>query len=342
VKAAIVTAPGILEVAEVPDPSPVEDEVAIAVEICGICGTDLHVLDGDYPAVRYPVIPGHEFSGTVVGLGGRVRGLRVGDHVAVDPMVFCGGCVQCRRGATNLCLNGGGLGTTSDGALAELVAVKASQCERVPTTIPGAWAPLIEPLSCVVHAMDRIGPVLGERVLVVGAGAAGLLLTGTLAAAGAIVDVVEPNPDRRALAPEFRAASTACSVDELESVGTGWDLVVDASGSTEGITLGLLNLRRGGRLCIFGVASPNARVEFSPFDVFSRELTIIGTTSVLNSFRRAADLMATGALPIDRLLADPLRLDDTRDAMELTRRGGGLKSRVAPGSVASGGGTASP
>jgi len=341
VKAALVSAPGVLDVTEVPDPSPADDEVAIAVELCGICGTDLHVLDGDYPAVRYPVVPGHEFSGTVAGLGRRVRGLRVGDHVAVDPMVFCGGCVQCRRGATNLCLNGGGLGTTSDGALAELVAVKASQCELVPSTIPAAWAPLIEPLSCVVHAMDRIGPVLGERVLVVGAGAAGLLLVGTLAAAGAVVDVVEPNPERRALAPAFRACSAACSVDELELGATGWDLVVDASGSSEGIALGLSHLRRGGRLCIFGVASPDTRVELSPFDVFSRELTIIGTTSVRNSFRRAADLMATGALPIDRLLADPLALTDTRQAMELTRRGGGLKSRIAPGGASSDGRIAS-
>jgi NADPH2:quinone reductase len=342
VKAAVVTAPGILEVTEVRDPAPADDEVAVAVELCGICGTDIHVLDGDYPAVRYPVVPGHEFSGTVAGLGRRVRGLSVGDHVAVDPMVFCGGCVQCRRGATNLCLNGGGLGTTSDGALAELVAVKASQCERVPPGIPGAWAPLIEPLSCVVHAMDRIGPVLGERVLVVGAGAAGLLLIGTLAAAGAVVDVLERNSDRRALAPAFRAASVACSVDELELAATGWDLVVDASGSTDGVALGLSHLRRGGRLCIFGVASPNARVELSPFDVFSRELTIIGTTSVRNSFRRAADLMATGALPIDRLLADPLALCDTREAMELVRRGDGLKSRVAPGGALSDRGVASP
>ncbi len=340
-KAAVVTAPGILEVTEVPDPSPAEDEVAVAVELCGICGTDLHVLDGDYPAVRYPVVPGHEFSGTVVGIGRRVRGLGVGDYVAVDPMVFCGGCVQCRRGATNLCLYGGGLGTTSDGALAELVAVKASQCERVPAAIPAAWAPLIEPLSCVVHAMDRIGPVLGERVLVVGAGAAGLLLIGTLAAAGAVVDVLERNSDRRALAPAFGAASSAGSVDELELADTGWDLVVDASGSTEGVALGLSHLRRGGRLCIFGVASPKARVELSPFDVFSRELTIIGSTSVRNSFGRAAEFMATGALPIDRLLADPLALCDTRQAMELARQGAGLKSRVAPGGAPSSAGIAS-
>jgi 2-desacetyl-2-hydroxyethyl bacteriochlorophyllide A dehydrogenase len=326
----VVSAPGLVDVVDVPDPSPGDDEALVSVSLCGICGTDLHVLDGDYPAVRYPVIPGHEFSGTVVGVGRHVESLRLGAHVAVDPMIYCGSCVQCRRGATNLCLRGGGLGTTADGALAELIAVKASQCEVVSPGIPSSWAPVIEPLSCVIHAMDRIGPVLGERTLVIGSGAAGLLMVGTLAIAGAAVDVLEPNAERRALAPAFGAESSAATVDELEASATGWDLVVDASGSAEGIATGLGHLRRGGRLCIFGVASPQTRIEFSPFDVFSRELTIIGTTSVRNSFGRASDLMASGALPIDGLIADPLPLEHTADALELTRRSRGLKTRVAP------------
>jgi 2-desacetyl-2-hydroxyethyl bacteriochlorophyllide A dehydrogenase len=333
VRAAVVSAPGVVAVEDVPDPSPADDEAVIAVSLCGICGTDLHVLDGDYPAVSYPVIPGHEFSGTVVGIGSNVTHLRPGAQVAVDPMIFCGSCVQCRRGATNLCLRGGGLGTTADGALAELVVVKAAQCEVVPPDVPDGWAPMIEPLSCVVHAMDRIGPVLGERTLVIGSGAAGLLMVGTLALAGARVAVLERNPERRALAPAFGAVATAGDLGELDDGSGGWDLVVDASGSAGAIALGLANLRRGARLCIFGVASPQARVEISPFDVFSRELTIIGTTSVRNSFRRAADLMALGELPLDLLVGDPLPLERTADAMERTRRSQGIKTRIALGAT---------
>jgi 2-desacetyl-2-hydroxyethyl bacteriochlorophyllide A dehydrogenase len=331
VRAAVVREPGIVVVEDVADPSPTGDEVVVAVSLCGICGTDLHVVDGDYPAVKYPVIPGHEFSGTVVAVGSNVVHLAPGAEVAVDPMIFCGCCVQCRRGATNLCLRGGGLGTTANGALAEFVAVKASQCEALPPELPPGWAPMIEPLSCVVHAMDRIGPVLGDRTLVIGSGAAGLLMVGTLALAGAAVTVLESIPERRSLAPAFGALETTGDLSDLGDGTNGWDLVVDASGSAGAISLGLANLNRGARLCIFGVASPQARVEISPFDVFSRELTIIGTTSVRNSFRRAADLMTTGTLPIDLLVGEPLPLERTLEALERTRHSQGIKTRVAPG-----------
>jgi NADPH2:quinone reductase len=329
-RAAVVEAPGTIVVRDVADPTPGDEDAIIAVSLCGVCGTDLHVLDGDYPVVRYPVIPGHEFSGTVVALGRRARHLAIGDHVAVDPMLYCGSCTECRRGATNLCRRGGGIGTTADGALAEYIAVRASQCEIVPEGVPAAWAPITEPLSCVVHAMDRVGAVLGERTLVIGAGAAGLLMTGTLAAAGALVDVVELDPARRGLAPSFGARAVAGSLDELELSGEGWDLVVDASGHPAAIAAGLGHLRRGGRLLVFGVAPTAARVEFSPFDVFSRELTIIGTTSVRNSFRRAGELLATGTLPVELLVTEPLPLAASPLALERARTGFAVKSRVAP------------
>lgn len=242
-----------------------------------MCGSDLHVLDGDYLAVRCAVIPGHEFPGTIVALalalGREIRNVAIGDRVAVDPMIYCGGCTECRRGTTNLCWRGGGLGRTVDGALAKLVAVRAAQCEVLPETLPADWAPITEPLSCVIHAMDRIGTVLGDRVLAIGAGAAGLLMSGTLAIAGAVVDVVERNAERRELAIAFGARSTAADLGALATPGDGWDHVVDASGSPEAIPLGLGHLHRGGRLCIFGVAPTSTRVVFSPSDnVLARAL----------------------------------------------------------------------
>ena len=172
--------------------------MVVEVERCGICGTDLHVVDGDAPSLAYPVIPGHEFSAHVVALGAGVTHLAPGTFVVVDPMVFCGHCVQCRRGWTNLCPNGGGLGTTADGAFARYVRAQADQCEPVPESVPAAWAPLTEPLSCVLHALDRIGPVLGTDTLVIGAGPAGLMLTRMLCLGGARVDVVERRPERLA------------------------------------------------------------------------------------------------------------------------------------------------
>ena len=184
-KAAVVTAPGDWAVLDVPDPVPGPGEVVVEVERCGVCGTDLHVVDGDAPSLAYPVIPGHEFSARVVALGAGVVNPRLGTLVVVDPMVFCGHCAQCRSGWTNLCANGGGLGTTADGAFARYVKVDSTQCEPVPEGVPAAWAPLTEPLSCVLHALDRIGPVVGTDALVIGAGPAGLLLTRMLSLAGA-------------------------------------------------------------------------------------------------------------------------------------------------------------
>jgi threonine dehydrogenase-like Zn-dependent dehydrogenase len=184
VRAAVVQAPGDLAITEIPDPAPRDHEVVVAVDTCGICGTDVHVLDGDYGVVRYPVIPGHEFGGEVVAVGRAVRGLAAGTRVAVDPMDYCDACSMCRSGWTNMCLNGGGLGTTAPGALAQYVAVNGARCEPLPDELGLGEASLVEPLACVLHAVDRIGPVLGRDVLVIGAGPIGLLTTALLAMSG--------------------------------------------------------------------------------------------------------------------------------------------------------------
>jgi 2-desacetyl-2-hydroxyethyl bacteriochlorophyllide A dehydrogenase len=329
-KAVVVTEPGKWSVNETPDPAPGPGEVVIEVERCGVCGTDLHVLDGDAPSVRYPVVPGHEFSGRVVAAGAGVTGPALGTFVVVDPMVYCGQCWECRSGWTNLCANGGGLGTTADGAFARYVRVRASQCEPVPDDVPPSWAPLTEPLSCVLHALDRIGPVVGADALVFGAGPAGLLLTRMLSLAGARVDVVERRPDRRQAAPSFGADQTAAEAGELGRV-RGWAVVVDATGSASAIQEGLSLVRRAGTFAIFGVSSADAKVQFSPYDVFKRELTIVGSNSVRHTFGRALAVLASGQVPGDKLLDEPVVLSDAGTAFERTRNGAGLKATVLAG-----------
>ena len=278
-KAAVVTGPGCCEVLEVADPAPGAGQAVVEVDLCGVCGTDLHVVDGEHASVRYPVVPGHEFSGRVVATGDGVATSLLGSMVVVDPMVYCGRCQQCRAGWTNLCAAGGGLGTTADGAFAQYVAVQATQCEPVPEGLPAAWAPLTEPLSCCLHSLDRIGPVVGADALIFGAGPAGLLLTRLMALGGARVDVVERRPERRHAAEDFGAHRSASEVGELEHDG-GWQVVVDATGSPSAIEQGLSLVRRAGTFAIFGVSSADARVSLSPYEVFSRELTIIGSNSV--------------------------------------------------------------
>ncbi|HEY0719298.1 MAG TPA: alcohol dehydrogenase catalytic domain-containing protein, partial [Streptosporangiaceae bacterium] len=322
-KAALITRPGHLSVEEVPDPTPRDHEAVVQVGSCGICGTDVHVFDGDYAAVRdYPVIPGHEFWGTVVEAGPAVRGVRVGQRVAVDPMDYCDACATCRAGWTNMCLNGGGLGTTAPGALAEYVAVNGARCQPLPDGLPGDLASLVEPLACVLHALDRVGPVLGEDVLVLGSGPIGLMMAALAAAAGARVDVVDPRADRRAVAPDFGARRIAGSAGEIAD--GGWSVVADCTGHPEAVATGLAHLRRTGRLVLLGIGGASATFPFAPFDVVARELTIVGVNSVRHTFGRAAALLAAGTIPAARLHGPPLALPETAAALEATRRGAGL------------------
>jgi threonine dehydrogenase-like Zn-dependent dehydrogenase len=328
-KAAVVQAPGILSIETVPDPAPADHQAVVAVDRCGVCGTDLHVLDGDYAKVQYPVIPGHEFGGTVVAVGSAVRDLRVGQRVAVDPMDYCDACAPCRAGWTNMCLRGGGLGTTVPGAFAEYVAVTAARCEPLPENLSPDLASLVEPLSCVLHAMDRIGPVLGCDVLVVGAGPIGLMMTALVAAAGGRVDVADRNAARLPAAAQFGAQRSGTGVAELDR--GGWDVAVDATGNPAAVADAMAHLRRTGRLALLGVASSAATFAFAPFEVVARELTVVGVNSVRHTFGRAARLLP--GLPAHLLHDEPLPLEQAGEALERVRSATGLKTRVLIGAA---------
>jgi NADPH2:quinone reductase len=226
-----------------------------------------------------------------------------------------------------MCLRGGGLGTTAPGAFAEFVAVTAARCEVLPDEFPAELASLVEPLSCVLHAVDRIGPVLGDDVLVVGAGPIGLMLSALLTAAGARVEVVDRNPDRLPVTAEFGARRSGTSIAELDR--GGWSVAVDATGAPGAVAEALAHLRKTGRLALMGVSTSEATFPFAPFDVVARELTIVGVNSVRHSYGRAARLLP--ALPAHLLHDDPIPLADAGDAFARARAGVGLKTRVAVG-----------
>jgi NADPH2:quinone reductase len=329
-RAAIIDEPGTVRVADVPDPRPAEGQVLVAVQACGICGTDLHIADGDFPPSPYPIVPGHEFSGRVVALGNEMAGdLRVGERVAVDPSLFCGHCRPCRAGHGNLCANWGATGDTVDGAFAEYVAVPAVNCYRMPEELSAQQGALVEPVSCAVHGMRRVGVEAGERFLVTGAGTMGLLIQQLLQRGGATVTVVDRDPDRLPRARELGAAATAASVPELD--GETFDAAVDCTGAAAAIEQAFDALRRGGRLLIFGVALAEATVKLSPFRIYNDELTVLGSMAVLHSFGAALDLIASGAVRTRPLLTHELGLSEFPDALALTRAGTGLKVQVLPG-----------
>jgi 2-desacetyl-2-hydroxyethyl bacteriochlorophyllide A dehydrogenase len=330
-RAVVWETPGKLAVTEVPDPSPGHGELVVQVAACGICGTDVHIADGEFPPTPYPIIPGHEFAGRVVALGEGVPGeWREGDRVAVDPSLFCGHCPACHAGRGNLCANWNAIGDTVDGAFAEYVAAPFTNAYPIPDGVSDQQGALIEPLSCAVHGLRRIGPVIGQDILVMGAGTMGLLLMQLLSRAGArSVAVVDRKASRLEAATAAGATSVAADLSALET--PTFSVAVDATGAPAAIEAAFGRLDRGGRLLIFGVTSGDAEISLSPFRIYNDEITVLGSMAVLNSFGAAAGLMADGAIVTGPLLGDPYPLGEFPEALASVRAGEGIKIQITPG-----------
>ncbi len=329
-QAVVIEGPGQVEVGELPDPSPGPDEVLVAVRRCGICGTDVHIVDGEFALARYPLVPGHELAGEVVAVGRQVEGIEVGTLVTADPNQHCGRCRPCREGHGNVCHNFTALGVTVPGACAELVSVPWWLARPLPPGFDPSVAALVEPLSCVVHGYDVLQPKLGDRFLVYGAGTMGLMLVALAERVGAMtVTVVEPRPERRELAVSFGAGRVVAAGDELE--GQQFEVVIDASGSVSAIEDALSRVAPAGKFLQFGVAAPGATVRIAPYRLYSDEASYLGSMSVLHSFDRACDLAVELDLGLGRLVSDVAPLASYSAALEAVRLGRGLKVQVAPG-----------
>jgi 2-desacetyl-2-hydroxyethyl bacteriochlorophyllide A dehydrogenase len=330
VNAVVVERPGKVGIERVDDPVPGPREVLVRVEACGICGTDLHILDGELPSTRYPIVPGHEFCGEVVAAGDQVEHPRVGDLVAVDPNLPCGHCRPCQNGRGNLCENYEAIGVTRAGACAELVAAPAANAFVLPPGLPRGWGALVEPLSCAVHGFDRLGAKLADHYLIYGAGTMGLLMAQLARHAGAAaVDVVDVNEGRLGTAEQLGAGRTATTADELGRP-EGWEVVIDATGVVAAIEDGLRRVARGGTFLMFGVTPAEASASFSPFRVYNEELSIIGSMAVLNSFERARDLLVAGAVDAAAMITHSMALEGYEAAIATFRAGAGLKIQVTP------------
>jgi 2-desacetyl-2-hydroxyethyl bacteriochlorophyllide A dehydrogenase len=328
VKAVVVTAPGTIAVETLDDPAPGPHDVVVAVAACGICGTDLHILDGEHG--RLPIVPGHEFAGEVVAIGREVTTVRVGDRVAADPNLPCLRCYECRRGRLNLCEHLDAVGVTVPGAAAELVVAPAANCVVLPEGVEVADAALIEPLSCAVRAFDVLRAQLAASVLIYGAGTMGLMNLQLAKHAGAAsVAVVDPNESRLEAARALGCSAAARSADDLASE-RGWDVVIDCTGVVAAIEDGLARVARAGTFLQFGVTSPDAHARVMPYRVYRDELTITGSMAVLYSFERAAALFVDGVVDPAVFISDRLPLDDYAQAIERFRAGQGRKIVVTP------------
>ncbi len=337
-RAVVIDAPGSIRVDSVADPTPRPDEVLVRVSACGICGTDLHIIDGDSPLARYPLIPGHEFAGEVVALGSDIAqrnggaNITVGSRVAIEPNLYCGYCEFCRTGHENLCLNYAAIGVTTGGAIAQYVAVPVAKAYLLPDTISLREAALIEPVSCAVHGMHSLNPMSGDTFLIVGAGTMGLLLLQLAVRGGASrVVMVDVNAQRLARAERLGATHTYNDIKQaLKDEPLGFSCVVDATGVPAVIESAFMAVKRGGKFMVFGVAPHEARISLSPFRIYNDEITVIGSMAVLFSFQAALDLMSAGVIDTEAMLTTALPLEDFPKALDMVRRGEGVKTQLLP------------
>lgn len=292
---------------EVTEPEPGSDEVRVAVKACGICGSDVHGMDGSTGRRRPPIIMGHEASGVIEAVGKRVTAWKAGDRVTFDSTIYCGDCSYCRRGDINLCDSRRVLGVSCEdyrqhGAFAELVAVPERILYRVPEGIPFEHAALVEPYAIALHAVHRSPPGPNDSVVVIGAGMIGLALTQALSQTGCgQLMVVDLAPDRLALAAKSGATHTINpSVEEAKEVilrltgGRGADRAFEAVGVTSTVELALRSLRKGGSAILVGNITP--KIDFPLQTAVTRELSTYGSCASRGEYPACLEMMARGGL----------------------------------------------
>lgn len=312
------------------------DEVLLRIRACGVCGTDLHIVEGSSRSTS-PVVLGHEFVGIVEDTGTNVTSIASGDLVAVDPNISCGDCFYCRRGLVHLCEHLTAYGVDRDGGMAEKCIVRARQLYRLPAHLKPNVGAFIEPVSCCVHGIDRAGIQLGDAVVLLGGGTIGLILLQLALSAGAgQAIVVEPNEAKRTIARELGAnpvldPKTEKVVDAIKDLtGVGADVVFECAGTIDTARQSLHVVRKGGRVVFFGVCPVGHTIHLEPNLVYSRELTIAGSYVNPYTFSRAINLLLQEKVRVDRFSMEEFPLEAVHDAFVSLRNGHAVKILIVP------------
>ena len=317
-----------VETAEPAPPPP--GHVRIDVAYTGICGTDLHVFNGDMDGrVDPPQVIGHEMSGRIAQVGSDAGEWWPGDHVTVMPLVWCGSCPACRAGHTHVCHRLVVLGIDGPGSMQNSWTVPAAALVRLPRDLRLDHAALVEPTAVAVHDVRRADVQAGEKTFVVGGGPIGLLIAVVARRAGADVLLAEPDPYRRSVAEGLGLAALDPGGDGLAGTveewtgGAGAAVAFEVSGATAGVTAAVDALATRGRLVQVAI-HPVPR-EVGLYRFFLRELTLLGARLYERSdFETAVDLIAAGEIPVPVLISRIEPLEHAARAFEALESGAGL------------------
>ncbi len=320
---------------DAPEPALRPDSVMISVKACGICGSDVHGMDGSTGRRQPPIIMGHEAAGVIVRAGDEVSDWEPGARVTFDSTIYCGECEYCREGRINLCDNRRVLGVScgeyrQNGAFAELVAVPQRVLYRLPDEMPFEHAAMTEPLSIAFHAIRRATVKPGDRAVVIGAGLIGLLLVQSLRRAGCRqILAVDVAPEKLAMARDFGATATVASGPKALREITDWtegrgaDSIFEAVGIAPTVDLAVRAARKGGSVTLVGNVAPT--VEFPLQICVTRELNIYGSCASAGEYPDCIKALASGEIDAAPLLSAIAPLADGAEWFErLYKREPGL------------------
>ena len=313
-KALLLTAPGVLEIEDVPEPVIGDDDVLVRVGAVGICGSDVHGMDGSSGRRIPPLVMGHEAAGTIEAVGRSVEGWAAGDPVTFDSTVYCGACAFCLEGLTNLCDRRRVLGVATDeyrrdGAFAERVAVPARILHRLPPGVSMVEAALTEPLAVALHAVSRATLAEAGSALVVGTGLIGLLIIAALRAAGVerilALDLSESRLARATVigATDVVRSDGGAVGDRLRALtgGRGPDIAFEAVGIAATVAVAIDAVRKGGTVVLVGNVVPAAHLPLQW--VVSRQLTLAGTAASCGEYAPALELIAARRIDVASLVS---------------------------------------
>ena len=331
---------GKFEVRDVPVPQVGEKDVLIRVAAAGICGTDVHICCGDKGSaeVHPPVVLGHELAGVVEQVGAEVSSVHVGDHVTVDPNIYCGKCHYCQIGKKQLCENLLAVGVNRNGGFAEYCVVGEAQCYVLNREIPLQYGAMAEPLACCLHGIDRAKIAPGDTVCIIGGGAIGLMMVQLAKRSGAAKVVLSEPVGMRRLAGLQVGADAVIDptheeiADRLEQITgvQGADVVIECVGAPTATQQAFSAAKRGATLLLFSVPKAGSTYELSLEDVYQKELDIVGSMINPDTHGRAVALINSGAVRFDPIITHSYPVEQVKDAILMQQSSESIKVVIQP------------
>lgn len=312
----------VIEEVDIPVPGP--GEIQIKVEVCGVCGSDVHAYHGKHPFVSTPIVPGHEFSGTISEIGEGVEGFKEGDRVTVEPSLTCGRCYNCRHGLYNICTELRVLGCQAPGAFAQYISVPAKKVYKLPDNLDMDDGSLVEPSAVGVHAVRKSELSLGDRVVVLGAGVIGLTIVQAAKVAGAGEIIVAGHHEGRLkVARELGADTTFLAGDTVKFLGDrygpdGIDIVYEAVGVGTTMNQAIEIVRKGAKVIVIGVFGKHPETKVGLIQ--DKEIDMRGALMYVNEdYQRTIEFMSSGKIKTKPLISARFPLEQATKAFDLIR-----------------------